>query len=585
MPRCSSTSGRCTETGRSNRARRSVRLLWMSAVMLHVLLTPAASCLASVWQWSVDVPGIMSAETGGPPQAYLWIGPSCDRVRAVIVGQHNMEEELILSNPHFRQQLEKLGVAAVWVTPPLDPFFRFDQGAGEHFNAMMAALADESGYDELCRAPVIPIGHSAAASYPWNFAAWAPQRTLAAISVSGQWPLWKDPSMPDWGSRTIDGVPGLVTMGEYEWAEDRAAEGLRQRAAHPHWPLTIAAEPGAGHFDASNAEVDLLALYIRKACQHRLRPAGETGFPVKLRAIDPTREGWLVERWHRNRPATVPPAPVGSYTGDARQAFWCFDEEMARAIEDCGNRYRGQQVQLLGYEQQGQVVPQDPKTHQQVTLRLPPLDESLSFKLHGVFLDEVPPGRPERWTGQKAGSQITHSDDADKIRITRICGPVQKLADDRFAICFDRLGFDNAKRSGEIWLLAEHPGNNQYRRSVQQSLLRIPAVNKHGASQHITFPEITNRPADSKPFRLNATSDADVDVHYYVVAGPAEVVGDELRLTPLPPRSSYPVKVTVAAWQWGRTTEPQLQSATPVRQVFRVTRPSSQPSAGGLVPL
>jgi len=30
------------------------------------------------------------------------------------------------------------------------------------------------GYAGLVYAPVVPIGHSAAASYPWNFGAWNP---------------------------------------------------------------------------------------------------------------------------------------------------------------------------------------------------------------------------------------------------------------------------------------------------------------------------------------------------------------------------------------------------------------------------
>ncbi len=39
---------------------------------------------------------------------------------------------------------------------------------------MMKNLSEISGYTELEFAPVIPIGHSAMATYPWNFAAWNP---------------------------------------------------------------------------------------------------------------------------------------------------------------------------------------------------------------------------------------------------------------------------------------------------------------------------------------------------------------------------------------------------------------------------
>ena len=42
-------------------------------------------------------------------------------------GQHNMEEEPILEHPTFRQALSELGLAAVWVTPGFDLYFRFDK--------------------------------------------------------------------------------------------------------------------------------------------------------------------------------------------------------------------------------------------------------------------------------------------------------------------------------------------------------------------------------------------------------------------------------------------------------------------------
>jgi hypothetical protein len=61
-------------------------------------------------------------------------------------------------------------------------------------------------------------------------------------------------------------------------------------------------------------------------------------------------------------------------------------------------------------------------------------------------------------------------------------------------------------------------------------------------------------------------------VAYYVVAGPAEVEGDLLKLTPIPPRAKYPVKVTVVAWQYGRLDEPKVKTAEAVAQDFYITR-------------
>jgi len=542
-------------------------------VVLVLLLLPSRLRAAPAeWQWSVPVESATSSETGGHPRAFLWIPPDCQFVRGVVVGQHNMEEEPILEHPKLRAALTELGLAAVWITPPLDLWFRFDRGAGEHFEAMMTKLAQESGYDELAFAPIVPIGHSAAASYPWNFAAWNLQRTLAAISVSGQWPYWQHADQPDWGGRSIDGIPGLVTMGEYESADSRAVEGLKQRQQHPQLPLSMVAEPGGGHFDVSEAKVDFLALYLRKACQYRLPTGTPTNRTAALKPINPAQQGWLVDRWRLNRPPRAPAAPVGQFTGDPAQAFWCFDAEHARATEAFGARYRSQQAALLGYEVNGQIVSQVNGTHQQVTLPFRPLDDGLTFKLSGTFLDAVPAGRPESWTGLKAGSPVSHPRGGGPIVIERVCGPVEKLGDDTFALRFYRMGMDNPKRTPEIWLTVTHPGDDQFKRSVQQALLRIPFRNPVGADQRITFPEIRDQIAGTKSLPLKATSDAGMPVHYFVREGPAVIAGDTLHFTALPPRTKFPVQVTVVAWQYGRASEPKLKTAAPVERSFRLVK-------------
>ena len=68
--------------------------------------------VAAEWQWSVPVEGVTSSETNGPPRAFSWIPPSGSRLRAVVVGQHNMEEEPILEHRTFRQALSELGAGS-----------------------------------------------------------------------------------------------------------------------------------------------------------------------------------------------------------------------------------------------------------------------------------------------------------------------------------------------------------------------------------------------------------------------------------------------------------------------------------------
>ena len=539
-------------------------------VLVFLIIIFSDSALSAVWQWSVAVDSVISTETNGHPRAFLWIPPKCKQVRSVVIGQHNMEEEPLFEHPVFRDTLRELDMAVVWITPGIDLFFNFNKGAGDHFELMLKYLARESGYSELKYVPVVPVGHSAAASFPWNYAAWNPERTLAAISISGQWPFYISEVQPDWGTRSIDGIPGIVTIGEYEWADQRSVEGVKQRQQHPKVPLSMLAEPGGGHFDLSDKKVTYLSLYLKKAAQYRLPKNMPVDKPVNLKPIDPTKQGWYVERWHNNQPPTFQAAPVEQYAGDPGEAFWFFDEELSHATEKFQAHYRGMKADLLGYIQNGSIVEQNKRTHQQVTLQFLPVDDGLTFRLNGTFVDNVPEGRPERWTGLKAGTPITHSIDGGSVSINRICGPVEKLDEETFAIRFYRMGMKNKKRSNEIWLIASHPGDSEYKRSVQQSSMRFPLRNKEGKEQYITFPKISDQHVDVNSIKLNAVSDSGAKVNYYVLAGPAEIDKDNLKFYEIPPRSKFPVKVTVVAWQWGRSIEPKLKTADPVEQTFYI---------------
>ena len=83
-----------------------------------------------VWQWSVPM---------GEGRAFLWVPEDCRQVRAVVLAQHNMIEQGILEHATMRRTLAELGIAEVFVAPPFDRVFPFDQGAGERFAAMMRA--------------------------------------------------------------------------------------------------------------------------------------------------------------------------------------------------------------------------------------------------------------------------------------------------------------------------------------------------------------------------------------------------------------------------------------------------------------
>lgn len=554
--------------------------MWTGPICLAMTLCficTAAS--ASEYQWSVAVAPPAIPDGRPPCRAFMWIPHNCKQVRAVVVGQHNMLEEDILDDPQFRKSMADLGVAIVWISPMMDP--PFDPAkSGERFNKMMKDLAIVSGYQELEFAPIAPIGHSACASYPWNFAAWAPQRTLAILSIHGDAP--ETPlagfghQSVHWPDDVLDGVPGLMVMAEYEWLDARWAPATVYRIAFPKTPIAMLAEPGEGHFAACDDLVRFCAMFIRKAVEQRLPALQDTPLdqPPKLNPIDPAK-GWLVQRWRLRQARSIATAPAGQYSGDAVDAFWAFDREMAQAIQDYHAEMIGKSPQLLGFIQEGKLVPATP-AHAMVSLNFLPNADGETFKLQPAFLDTVTDMGPGnniearnnhmRWTQLPAGAPIGHASGGGPIQLDRIEGPIERIDADTFRLSFERgTGFDTPV----AWLCATHPGDDKYKSAVQQATMNIPR-NTTGAGQTITFAPIPPQKIGADSIPLSATSSAGLPVHFFVREGPAEVDGSTLRIHPLPPRAKLPIEITVIAWQWGRSAAPGVKTAEPVTQTFQL---------------
>jgi hypothetical protein len=541
---------------------------WRAFPIALLISTAFLARAEGVWQWSAPL---------GMGRAFLWIPPECRRVRALVVGQDNLAEQGILEHPYFRKEMARLGIGEIFIAPPFDAWQRASNNAAanDKFDALLKSLADMSGYDEIAIAPIIPMGHSAMASFPWNFAAWNQPRTLAIVSIHGDAPqtgmAGNGQPNADWGDRNLDGIPGLIVMGEYEWLEDRVAPALKFRAAHPAAPLALLAEPGRGHFDYSDELVKFLAMFIRKAAEQRLPENFPPGQPPILKLVDP-RDGWLVERWYLNQARTIKPAPFVHYAGDPGEAFWVFDKEMAVATQNYFATKPGKLPQLLGFVQDGEIVPQT-ETHQQVNLKFEPAADGVTFQVGATFLAAVDGGSQNtmRWTALPAGAPLGHARGGGPIRVSRLAGPVSQIRTNTFRVQFDRIASTIDWRSSDIWLLAEHPGDAKYKSAVQQALLKLPAFD-NGAEQHITFDKIPDQKRGIKTLKLQAASDSGRNVYFFVREGPAEIAGDTLRFTKIPPRAKFPVKVAVVAWQLGSAGQPELKTAEPVTQELLLTK-------------
>lgn len=530
-------------------------------VVLLSLFMQTTRVTAAPWQWSVEIKELISEETNAHPSAYLWIPENCKQVRAVIVGQHNMTEETIFEHSGFRENMAKLGIAEIWITPGIDQRWDVTKGTQQIFETMMKNLSEISGYTELEFAPVIPIGHSAMATYPWNFAAWNPERTLAVLSIHGDSPRTHltgyGSANLDWGNHTIEGIPSLMVMGEDEWWEDRLITSFDYRREYPNAPLSFLADAGHGHFDISDELIDYLSLFLKKAVQYRLPNHSPSNTPVLLIPVE-AKNGWLADRWRKNEKPTAEAASYDKYKGDKTHAFWYFDKEMADATEKYYANERGKTEQYIGFEQKGKLITFNPKSHVRMSPSFQPEADGVTFHLKAVYTDTL-------------RNEYSQKHSTRPIRMSRICGPVEVVNDTTFTVRFYRMGLDNPKRTGSICLMASVKQDHSYRSAVQQVEIRIPYRNKEGIPQRIIFPKLSDVKASVKEITLKGTADSGLPVYYYVKEGPAEIKGDKLVLTKIPPRAKFPVKVTVVAWQYGRNGEPKVQTAEAVERSFYIT--------------
>ena len=424
------------------------RLIIIAIVLLGSLSIKAVGP-SGMYQWSVALTGYVSTETGKAPNAYLWIPEGCRNVKAVMLAQQNMTEEALFKNTRFQKRLQKMGIGLVWVAPWFSQNWDPTTGCQQTFEEMMVGLAGQSGHKELERVPIIPFGHSAQATFPWNFAAWNNECTLCIISFHGDAPRTNlcgyGTANVEWGrTRNIDGIPGLMIEGEYEWWEARVRPALAFRMMYPESCISFLCDTGRGHFDCGDRTAEYIAKFIEKSMAQRLNADGT------LKKVN-SRDGWLACRYN---PDMAPndgdgassdifqidkrpnPAPYADYQGDRHDAFWYFDREMAELTEARYTETRGKKIQYVGFEQEVKSVGFD-KT----------------FHLNAVYTDET----------HKAPLSA-HGRHQPHIEV--ISGPVEKIDETTFRIYSYEAGQDNPKRSFNIWVAAVAEPDAEYKGAV-----------------------------------------------------------------------------------------------------------------------
>ncbi|MCD8235573.1 MAG: hypothetical protein LUD00_02730 [Prevotellaceae bacterium] len=417
------------------------------------ILTFMHSAFAAEWQWSAPVKGFISDENGSMPEGYLWIAPEAKELKAVMFAFQNMDEEALFTLPEFRKRMADAGVALLWIAPGFGQEWNVNLDVQQPFDNLIKSLADVSGHQELSSLPLIPFGHSAQATMPWNFAAWNPERTLCIISYKGDAPRTNlcgyGRANVEWGrTRNIDGIPGLMVMGEYEYWDARLRPALAFQMMYPNSCISFFGDAGRGHFDLSDRTADYIARFIEKSLEKRI---GKDG---RLQAVDPAN-GWLAKYWEPSQTERPLPAPAKDYSGCRHEAFWYFDEEMAVEPEKRYSETLGKEGSWLNFlNADGLLVPHNPKAHCKEILEITPGKDD-TFSVSATFTDSL--------HISKDASQAKRP-----IIIKYVTGPAVALGNGKFKVDRNHPTWKNPRRSGKVTLCAESPATATHKESVQE---------------------------------------------------------------------------------------------------------------------
>ncbi|MGC8541210.1 MAG: hypothetical protein ACP5QA_11335 [Phycisphaerae bacterium] len=535
-------------------------LMALLAMIPLVATTPAAS--AGIWQFSV--------KTNVPHgRAYLWIPPHCKFVRGIIFGQQVILEKPFMQDSNIRAAAAAENLAEVLICPAIvnfldKPDYKL-QVAGLY--KVLARLAKKSGYTELAKAPLLPVGHSGGGILPWRLAYYNRHRTIAIVTLHAA------PSLPAfWNlNATADGVPVLADSGQYEsWTSP-----MNSLQWHLSWVrglllyfrgfwgralVSEIVEPGAGHFSLTPTLTRYIGEFIRQAARERLPNHVAAGQWPVLRHI-PLNSGWLGDV-QLLKPAIFAPASYSQYRGQPQLAFWFLNKKIAMDGENFEADRCGKRDQRVTFVQDGKPLPAgwlEP-------LKFHPIGDGMTVKVHATFLKAKPIG------GSNPGKPLGHGPEPIQFRlIGGWNGGGRQVGPNEFRIHFSNFGL-HSWRNGSLMIMAYAPGDKTWAYAEQAGSITFPNILAAGKKQTITFARLADVAAGTQSIPLTATSSSGLPVAYYITSGPAYIRKNRIIFTPIPPRAKYPVAVRVTAYQWGRTLAPQVASAPPITQTFYINR-------------
>ena len=366
-------------------------------------------------------------------RAYIRLPRGHKDVKAVLYCHQNMTEEVLFRSSEFCGKMDELGVAMAFIQRGSQNWDISD-GCQERFEMIMKRFAEGTEHPEIEAAPIIPFGHSAQATFPWNFAAWNPERTLCVISYHGDAPRTNlcgyGRANLEWGrTRNIDRIPGLMIMGEYEWWEARLLPALAFQMMYPDSRISFLCDAGRGHFDLCQATQMYIAKFIAKSLEIS-RPEG----------------GCRYSRWYED----------GHVSSDPHEMFWYHDAEMVELTADRYAEHDGKKMQYLSAMVNGQMLVYDPDKH----IKLNVSNSANEFTVTPVFVDET--------------RNVLSDNHADvKPRAVLISGPAIQVGENKFIYDPDYFGRDPKRLWTGITICVEADGDETFKPAVQEINIQI----------------------------------------------------------------------------------------------------------------
>ena len=545
---------------------RSIVVVAIAVATLAMRQAAAAdvgSAAAAVFQFTAVV-----KTSAGERDAFLWIPPQAEQVRGVLfAGMASAERELV-KDAAVRRVCRAESLAIVFLTTSI---------TSVDVQQVLDDFAAASGYHELSVAPLFFVGHSVGGPQAKAAAVAHRDRCFGVMQYRGGSPgVQANATDPD---PVPPGVPAVMMLGQYdEFGKVARDEGGREnwengvvamrtfRSANASNLGCFAVEPGAGHFAWSDRSAAYFALFLRKAAEQRIpdwSPDAKT--PVMCRQIDATR-GWLTELPTRAAAKHIP-APVTEYTGDPGDASWHFDREMAEATVAHHRGLAGKRDQFIRW-----LDPHTVKAGARFFFDdIAWIGDGQTFEVRPQFAETYPQqydGEGPIWA--QAGQPVGNSGQAIRVRPTG--GPLVAVGPNAFRVQFDALAPAPGPKATAFIAFVE--GDEQWRYAEQVGIVRSLVLTE-GREQAIMFPALPDMTAgdgNAAPaaLELNATSDSNLPVEYYVAHGPATIEHGRLMLHELPRRARLPIEVKVVAYQFGRGIEPRVKAAAPVTRVLRV---------------